>query len=115
MGRLMIDWGRVAELRDEVGAENFSEVVSLFLEEADQATQLPLAPDEARSLEFLLHFLKGSALNLGFSDLALLCQTGERLAAQGNTSTDLNQIRALYAASKVAFTAGLDGLASSAG
>jgi HPt (histidine-containing phosphotransfer) domain-containing protein len=65
-------------------------------------------------LESLLHFLKGSALNLGFSDLALLCQTGERLAAQGDISTDLNQIRAVYAASKMAFTAGLDGLTTSA-
>lgn len=114
MGRLMIDWGRVAELRDEVGAENFSEIVALFLEEADEATQRPLAPGDARSLESLLHFLKGSALNLGFSDLALLCQTGERLAAQGDTSTDMTQIRAVYAASKMAFTAGLDGLSTSA-
>jgi HPt (histidine-containing phosphotransfer) domain-containing protein len=114
MGRLMIDWGRVAELRDEVGAENFSEIVALFLEEADEATQRPLVPGDARSLESLLHFLKGSALNLGFSDLALLCQRGERLAAQGDTSTDLNQIRAVYAASKAAFTTGLSGRSNSA-
>ena len=105
----MIDWGRVAELRDEVGAENFSEVVCLFLKEADEATQRPLAPGDSRSLESLLHFLKGSALNL-----ALLCQTGERLAAQGDISTDMTQIRAVYAASKMAFTAGLDGLSTSA-
>ena len=78
------------------------------------STHWPLAPGDARSLESLLHFLKGSALNLGFSDLALLCQTGERLAAQGEISTDLNQIRAVYAASKMAFTAGLDGLSTSA-
>lgn len=104
----MIDWDRVAELRSEVGAENFSEVVALFLDEADEATQRQLAPDDAKALESLLHFLKGAALNLGFADLALLCQTGERLAAQGDTSTDLNQIRAAYAASKTAFTAGLD-------
>ena len=29
----MIDWARVSELRDEVGAEDFDEVVELFLEE----------------------------------------------------------------------------------
>lgn len=110
----MIDWGRVAELKDEVGAENFSEVVALFLEEADEATQRPIAPDDARSLESLLHFLKGSALNLGLTDLAILCQTGERLAAQGDTSIDLSQIRAVYSASKAAFSAGLDGLGISA-
>ena len=48
----MIDWGRVAELRDEVGAENFSEVVCLFLEEADEATQRPLARAVRRPARF---------------------------------------------------------------
>lgn len=33
----MIDWNRAAELREEVGAEDFSEVVDLFLEECDDA------------------------------------------------------------------------------
>ena len=33
----MIDWARVSELRDEVGAEDFDEVVELFLEEVDEA------------------------------------------------------------------------------
>lgn len=106
----MIDWDRAAELRDEVGAENFAEVVTLFLQEADEATERQLVPGDARSLEALLHFLKGSALNLGFSDLALLCQTGERLAAQGDTSTDMHQIKSVYAASKAAFMAGLDAM-----
>ena len=31
----MIDWDRVAELRAEVGEDDFAEVVLLFLEEAD--------------------------------------------------------------------------------
>ena len=29
----MIDWPRVKELKDEIGAEDFGEVVDLFLEE----------------------------------------------------------------------------------
>ena len=33
----MIDWARVSELRDEVGAEDFDEVVELFLEEVEEA------------------------------------------------------------------------------
>ena len=33
----MIDWARVSELRHEVGAEDFDEVVELFLEEVDEA------------------------------------------------------------------------------
>ena len=32
----MIDWGRVKDLRSEIGAEDFSDVVALFLEEADE-------------------------------------------------------------------------------
>ena len=30
-----------------------------------------------------LHFLKGSALNLGFTDLGTLCHAGEERAARG--------------------------------
>ena len=33
----MIDWACVSELRDEVGVEDFDEVVELFLEEVDEA------------------------------------------------------------------------------
>ena len=33
----MIDWARVSERRDEVGEEDFDEVVELFLEEVDEA------------------------------------------------------------------------------
>ena len=36
----MIDWTRVSELRDEVGAEDFDEVVELFLEEVDEAIKI---------------------------------------------------------------------------
>ena len=32
----MIDWNRVAALREEVGAEDFDEVVELFLQEVDE-------------------------------------------------------------------------------
>ena len=31
----MIDWARVSELRDEVGPEDFEEVLHLFLEEVE--------------------------------------------------------------------------------
>ena len=32
----MIDWDRVSELRDEVGAEDFLEVVEMFLDEVNE-------------------------------------------------------------------------------
>jgi HPt (histidine-containing phosphotransfer) domain-containing protein len=54
-------------------------------------------------MESDLHFLKGSALNLGFSDLASLCQTEERRAAQGATDVPLDRVRDVYLASREVF------------
>jgi len=108
----MIDWQRIHELRAEIGAEDFAEVVSLFLEEADDAVLRLLPGRPADMLEADLHFLKGAALNLGFADFAALCQAGEHAAAQGSTAVDLGHIRACYDASKTAFEAGLDSIAS---
>lgn len=110
----MINWDRVTELRDEIGGEDFAEVVTLFLEEADEvALHLPDCAD-AKPLESALHFLKGSALNLGFSDLAALCQEGERIAASGSTDFDVSRVVACYDTSKSAFESGLDRLCNQA-
>lgn len=103
----MIDWARVTELRDEIGGDDFAEVVALFLEEADEVVEkLPKCGD-AKSLESGLHFLKGSALNLGFAELAQRCQEGERDAASGNAQIDVGSVARCYEASKAAFQTGL--------
>ena len=103
----MIDWARVNELCGEIGAEDFAEVVALFLQEADEV--VARLPDcaEAAAIEADLHFLKGAALNLGFQDLAQLCQAGEKQAVAGGTDIDLAAVIASYDASKYAFEAGL--------
>jgi histidine phosphotransfer protein HptB len=106
----MIDWDRVTELRSEIGAEGFAEVVALFLEEADEVVTRLAVVSGAKALENALHFLKGSALNLGFSDLSRLCQEAERLAAAGDGAIDLCAVTRCYAASKTAFETGLDRL-----
>jgi HPt (histidine-containing phosphotransfer) domain-containing protein len=102
----MIDWNRVGDLRAEIGDDSFAEVVEIFLEEADEvAGRMPglaTPADQARAL----HFLKGSALNLGFEDLAHLCQEGERRAGQGNM-VQIPTILESYQASKAAFQTGL--------
>lgn len=101
----MIDWMRVTELRTEIGAEDFTEVVDLFLEEVDAGmAELGSDPDH---LEEQLHALKGSALNLGFSDFAALCQAGETRAASGQGDIDLDALRATYDVSMTAFLEGL--------
>lgn len=108
----MIDWARVNALRDEIGAADFAEVVMLFLEEADEVVARLSNRLGAPRLEADLHFLKGAALNLGFAEFAGLCQTGERRAAHGDVSADLQTIRGCYTASKSAFELGLDALGS---
>ncbi|MEQ9260267.1 MAG: Hpt domain-containing protein [Roseovarius sp.] len=74
----LIDWSRCVELREEVGREDFAEVVELFLAEAgaDLAALDPSLPPAA--LRAALHGLKGSALNLGFAAFADLCREFEQ-------------------------------------
>lgn len=102
----MIDWTRVTELRDEIGAEDFDEVVEMFLDEADEVISRISPGDTAKSLEADLHFLKGAALNLGFADFAALCQDGERRSATGEVGLDIAAVQICYALSKTALAAG---------
>jgi HPt (histidine-containing phosphotransfer) domain-containing protein len=103
----MIDWGRVRELREEIGEDDFEEVAQLFLEETDEVVAKLGSDMSPQALESALHFLKGSALNLGFRKLASLCQTGEKAAAGGDcANTDLSTVVSVYNASKLEFGAG---------
>ena len=105
----MIDWDRVRELRDEIGAESFGEVVEIFLEEVEQEIAALRSGGAANGLESRLHFLKGSALNLGFAAFSEKCQTGETAASNGAAdSVDITDILACYDASKAAFLAELE-------
>lgn len=100
----MIDWTRVNALRDDIGAEEFDEVVEIFLEEVeDVTTKLRNAPVR-EELEYDLHALKNGALNLGFSELSALCQTGEKQAAAGQADAiDTVEIVRMFDTSRAAF------------
>lgn len=94
----MIDRARLNELRNEIGAEDLSEVAAIFLDETDEAMALLLQlPPDALSAQ--LHFLKGSALNMGLRLFAELCHQAEAQA----TTLDLGRLSAAYAASKAVF------------
>ncbi len=96
----MISWQRVNELRDEVGAEDFKEVVELFLEEVEEVIErLRNKPDPARLGEDF-HFLKGCALNLGFAALCDLCHNAEKQPGV----IDVAAIIIAYEKSKAEFT-----------
>lgn len=101
-----MDWTRVRELRDEVGADAFSEVLTLFLDETDDlARRLSGGADPARLADDM-HFMKGAALNLGFDDLAAACHGGESLARRGRAAeVDVPAILACYARSRAALLA----------
>lgn len=100
----MIDWDRATDLRTEIGADDFAEVVEMFLEEMEEEISSLRAGSGADRLEGRLHFLKGSALNLGFAAVAALCQTGERAAALGQADQiDLEPLFQSYDASKAEF------------
>ena len=103
----MIDWDRVANLRAEIGDADFAEVVEMFLSESDEVIARLRAGRPDPTLEAELHFLKGSALNLGFRELASLCSRGEKLAAAGD-SVDLVRVTTSYDGTRVAFEAGLE-------
>lgn len=72
----MINKDRVAELRDEVGPDDLEEVVLMFCEEVEE-TLNRISRTEEHSVEEELHFLKGSALNIGLTEVGKLCQEAE--------------------------------------
>lgn len=102
----MIDWSRVNELKDEIGEEDFNEVAEIFLEEVDEViARLKTSPDPSL-YEQDMHFLKGSALNLGFRDLSDICGRNEKTAADGHgTQIQLEPVFATYDQSKTEFLA----------
>ena len=110
----MIDWQRVTTLRDEIGAEDFEEGVPMFLEEVEAVTDELRTQPDISTLEEHMHFLKGSAVSLGFAAFSDMCHDGEAMAAAGNgAQIDVPAILDCYTASKDAFLTGLSqGLAA---
>lgn len=101
----MINWARVNELRAEVGEEDFEEVVHLFLEEVDDAIMRLGENTSADSRAADLHFLRGSAVSLGFCAFATRCAEAEQ-----KTDVDASEIAMIlkvYEDSKVEFLSGL--------
>ena len=102
----MISWDRVHELRDEIGEEDFAEVAELFLTEVEEVIERLRARPSPDTMEEDMHFLKGSALNLGFAALSRLCRDNERIAAEGRAGdVVLETVFQTYEASKEQFLA----------
>ena len=103
----MICWERVDELREEIGAEDFPEVVELFFEEAEEVVGRWRQHPDPRTYEADLHFLKGCALNLGFEVLCSLCTRAKKQAREGQADAiDLSAIISVYDQSRREFVEG---------
>ncbi len=75
--RMLVNRERLAALRGEIGEDGFEEVVELFLRESEEVVARLGAQGPGAMSEADLHFLKGSALTLGFDELAALCRQSE--------------------------------------
>ena len=107
----MLDWGRISELRGEVGDAEFQVILEMFLDEVESA-MMRLSAKDPKRLETSLHFLKGCAWNLGFVRFGAICDAGERLARAAPSEVDLEAIFLGYAESRAAFIAGLHAIAA---
>lgn len=102
-GKGMIDWSKAKELCEEVGEEDFGEILEVFLDEVEEELEA-LDAKSPKDLGKSMHFLKGSALNLGFESLAEICIESEMRAQYGHPEKiDIASIKSVYAESKRAF------------
>lgn len=103
----MINWQRVNELKGDIGAEDIGEVIDIFLEEVEEVINRLRSGTDA-ALEQDMHFLKGSALNLGFDRFGAMCSDAEKAVAKGgNGSLSLDGILEAYNRSKTEFLRGI--------
>lgn len=92
----MVNWDRITELKEEVGEEDLAEVLALFCEEVEEALGA-LSTTDANSLKGHLHFLKGSALNIGLDQVSALCREAEQsLANDPKSVIATDAIRTAY-------------------
>ena len=97
----MIDWDRIGELRAEIGEDDFAEVLDLFFEDVDDAVVRLRSATGQGPLAEALHFLKGSAQNLGLSQVSALCAQAEtRLSDVGQARPDIETIVAVLATAR---------------
>jgi len=83
----MIDWTRVTELPDEVGADAFKDITQVFLLEVSEALAELTNDTPRQTLEERLHFIRGRSLKLGFKAFSTLCHQAATQATKGQVKT----------------------------
>lgn len=92
----MVDWKQVNDLRAEIGEEDFGEILAAFLEETDAMIAALGRAESAAEMASILHFLKGSALNIGLSSFAEACRQAEADLASGKPAPELDHLHSIY-------------------
>ena len=96
----MIDWDRIAELQEEVGEEDFAEVLDMFFSEVEDALN-GLSDASPEGWASGLHFLKGAALNIGMEALSTQCRDAEiALKTDPGAQIEATALRATLQASQ---------------
>jgi len=102
----MIDWKHVHQLAADVGAGEFTEIATLFLDEMDSEIAAMKSCDnrDPAALSARMHFLKGSAYYLGFTGFGNLCAAYEaELRTHKTPNVDLAALIAAYQRSREQF------------
>jgi HPt (histidine-containing phosphotransfer) domain-containing protein len=77
-----VDWDHLMSLRDDIGAEDFKEIVLLFFTEiGEKLDHMGAAGTPPSAGDF--HFLRGSAANLGFIAMVRACEEAEAACREG--------------------------------
>lgn len=98
----MINTNRINELKDEVGEDDMEEVIALFCEEVEEVLET-LHTTSPSNMAAQLHFLKGSALNIGLEAVSDLCRQEElNLRNDPTHATDVAALKTTYEQSKQA-------------
>jgi HPt (histidine-containing phosphotransfer) domain-containing protein len=79
-----VDWERLNSLRDDIGPEDFADVVLLFIAEIGEKLD-DMGRDKTAATVEDFHFLRGSAANLGFTDMVAACEIAEAACRAGET------------------------------
>ena len=90
----MINWDRISELQAEVGEDGIADIIEIFLEEMDEGLEGLAKADQASDVLDRLHFLKGSAQNIGLDTMSALCARFEAdIKTDATIQPDISAIR----------------------
>lgn len=100
----MLDWTHIIRLRQEVGEDSFAEIVDLFFAEVNEVFER-IRNNGAKHTD--MHFLKGSAANLGFAEFSKACQIAEHALLTEDGEADIQSVFSSFEASCESFSEGL--------